>query len=260
MSDVVDYRLEADARAAVITMNRPDVRNALDTEMSDALLEAVRRAEADDRARTVVLTGAGDRAFCAGADLDELLRRSPLTETEGASVRRRRLSALLEGMAKPTIAAMNGHAIGGGLELAIACTFRLAVPKAKLGFGEINLGIIPGNGGTQRTVRLIGLGKTLELVLTGIPVDAVEAHRIGLIQRLVEPDELMPEALALAGHLGAKSRRALAAAKEAVLLAGDVPLAAGLAYENKWFAIVNGAPDKAEGIAAFREKREPEFE
>ncbi|NIR37213.1 MAG: enoyl-CoA hydratase/isomerase family protein, partial [Actinobacteria bacterium] len=108
-------------------------------------------------------------------------------------------------------------------------------------FGEINLGLIPGNGGTQRTVRLVGLGKALELVLTGIPIDAAEAHRIGLVQRVVEPEQLMDEARELAAHLGSKSSRALAAAKEAVLLAGDVPLASGLAFENKWFAIVNGA-------------------
>lgn len=260
MSGVLRYEVDPEARAAIVTLDRPEVRNALNLELYEAILDAAERAAADDAVRSVILTGAGDRAFSAGADMDELLLRSHLTETGAASARRRALTALLEAMPKPTIAAMNGHAIGGGLELAIACTFRLLVPRAKVGFGEINLGLIPGNGGTQRTVRLVGLGKALELVLTGIPIDAAEAHRIGLVQRIVEPDRLMEEALELAAHLGSKSSRALAAAKEAVLLAGDVPLAAGLAFENKWFAIVNGAPDKDEGIAAFKEKREPRFE
>ena len=260
MSDIVAYEVDADSRAAIITMNRPEARNALNLALYEAVLGAAERAAEDDRVRSVILTGAGDRAFSAGADMDELTARSHLTETGDASARRRRVTAVLEGMPKPTIAAMNGHAIGGGLELAIACTFRLLVPRAKVGFGEINLGLIPGNGGTQRTVRLVGLGKTLELVLTGAPIDAAEALRIGLVQWVVEPGDLMTEALTLATLLASKSSRALAAAKEAILLAGDVPLAAGLTFEHKWFAIVNGAPDKAEGIAAFKDKRTPNFE
>jgi enoyl-CoA hydratase len=260
MTEVVRYEVDSTSRIATITMDRPEVRNALNMAMYEGLAVAVERAASDDGVRAVVVTGAGDRAFSAGADMDELMDRSHLTETEGASFVRRQVTARLETMAKPTIAAMNGHAIGGGLEVAIACTFRYVVPRAKLGFGEINLGIIPGNGGTQRAVRLVGLGKALELILTGNPIDAAEAERIGLVHRIVEPQELMSQALGLAAELGGKSRRALAAAKEAVLLAGDVPLAAGLAFENKWFAIVNGSPDKAEGIAAFREKRTPEFE
>ena len=260
MSEVVSYLVNSEARTAVITMDRPEVRNALNLELYDGLLAAAEKAAGDDAVRSVILTGAGDRAFSAGADLDELLARSPLTETGEVSGRRRRLTALLESMPKPTIAAMNGHAVGGGLELAIACTFRLLVPHARVGFGEINLGIIPGNGGTQRTVRLVGVGKTLELVLTGTLIEAAEAHRIGLVQRIVQPQDLMSDALSLATLLGSKARRALTAAKEAVLIAGDVPLMAGLAFENKWFAILTGGPDKVEGIEAFREKRQPEFD
>lgn len=260
MTEVVRYSMEREAGAAVITMDRPSVRNALSMEMYHELSAAVERAAGDDGVRSVIVTGAGDRAFSAGADLDELTERSHLTEVGPLSAIRRQTTARLETMPKPTIAAMNGHAIGGGLELAVACTFRLLVPRGKVGFGEINLGIIPGNGGTQRTVRLIGLARTLELVLTGEPVDAAEAERIGLVHRVVPPEELMAEALALATRLASKSPLAIAAAKDAVLTAGDVSLAAGLALENKWFAIVNGSPDKAEAIAAFREQRTPRFE
>jgi enoyl-CoA hydratase len=260
MSEVVRYELRPDVGAAVITMDRPSVRNALDMQMYRGLAAAVERAAADDAVRSVIVTGAGDRAFSAGADLDELTERTHLTEVGPLSAIRRQTTARLENMPKPTIAAMNGHAIGGGLEIAVACTFRLLVPRAKVGFGEINLGIIPGNGGTQRTVRLIGLARTLQLVLTGEPVEAVEAERMGLVHQVVPPEELMSEALALAERLASKSPLAMAAAKEAVLAAGDVPLAVGLALENKWFAIVNGGPDKAEAINAFREKRTPRFE
>jgi enoyl-CoA hydratase/carnithine racemase len=260
MSEVVRYVVQHEVDAAIITLDRPSVRNALDMQMYRELAAAIERAADDDDVRSVIVTGAGDRAFSAGADLDELTERTHLSEVGPLSALRRQTTARLENMPKPTIAAMNGHAIGGGLEIAVACTFRLLVPQARVGFGEINLGIIPGNGGTQRTVRLVGLARTLELVLTGEPVSAAEAERIGLVHRVVPPEELMSEAFALAARLASKSPLALAAAKEAIVTAGDVPLAAGLALENKWFAIVNGGPDKAEAIAAFREKRTPRFE
>jgi enoyl-CoA hydratase/carnithine racemase len=260
VNEVVSYELHPDASTVVITMHRPEVRNALNLELYEGLAETVERFAGDDAVRTLILTGSGDKAFSAGADFDELLERSHLTETGGTSTIRRGLTALLENMPKPTIAAINGHAVAGGLELAIACTFRLIVPSAKIGFGEINLGLIPGNGGTQRTVRLIGLGRALELVLTGRLIEAAEAEQIGLISRIVKPESLMGEALELATLLGSKSPLAITAAKEALLTAGDVPLTAGLALENKWFAILNGSPHKAEAIQAFREKRAANFE
>ena len=260
MSTATLVRTDVDAgtAVAVVTLDRPEARNALVTELVEQALDAVTRCAADDAVRAVILTGAGDRAFCAGADIDELLRRDHVTESALRSVRRD-LAAALEGIPKPTIAAINGHALGGGLELALACTFRLAVPAAKLGLPEVRLGIIPGNGGTQRLVRLVGVGRAMELVLTGAPIDAERAERIGLVHRVIEPESLMDEARALAGRLADMSARALAAAKESVLLAGDVPLAAGLAHERNWFAVLCGSPDKAEGVDAFRERRPARF-
>jgi enoyl-CoA hydratase len=252
-------RAERDGPVAVITLDREHARNALCAALVEQLLAAVTDAAHDDAVRCVVLTGAGERAFCAGADIDELRRRDHRTESAPGSPRRE-LAALLEAMPKPTIAALNGHALGGGLELAMACTFRLAVPRARLGLPEIRLGIMPGNGGTQRLVRLVGLGRALELVLTGTPIAAAEAERVGLVNRVVEPGALLAEAKALAGALARSSPTALAAAKESVLLAGDVPLAAGLAHERSRFAVLCGSPDKDEGIRAFREGREPRFE
>jgi enoyl-CoA hydratase len=251
-------RTEVGDGVAVVTLDRPEARNALVTELVVQALAEVERCAADDDVRCLILTGAGDRAFCAGADVDELLRRDHRTESALRSPRRE-LAGLLEGMPKPTIAAINGHALGGGLELALACTFRLAVPSARLGLPEVRLGIMPGNGGTQRLVRLVGVGRAMELVLTGEPVDAVAGERIGLVHRVVEPERLMPEARALAAKLAATSSRALAAAKESVLLAADVPLAAGLAHERSWFAILCGSPDKVEGVSAFRERRPARF-
>lgn len=257
---LVRSEFDTEYSATVITLDRPNARNALNSELAKQASQALQDAAGDDRVRSVILTGAGDRAFCAGADIEELLARDQISEVGPESALRHQLTAMLETMPKPSIAAINGHAIGGGLELALACTIRLCVPKAKLGLGEINLGIMPGNGGTQRLTRLIGMGRALEMVLTGQPIDGHHAERIGLVNTVVEPDQLMPRALALAAVFASKSRRALAAAKDAVLMSSDVPLAAGLAYENKWFAILNGAPDKTEGVLAFKEKRTPKFE
>lgn len=251
-------RLEVADGVAVITLDRPAARNALCAELVDQLLAAASAAASDDSVGCVILTGAGDRAFCAGADIDELRRRDHRTESAPGSPRRE-LAALLEGMPKPAIAALNGHALGGGLELAMACTFRLAVPGARLGLPEIRLGIMPGNGGTQRLVRLVGAGRAMEMVLTGAPVTAAEAERIGLVNRVVTPGRLPAEARDLAAALARSAPAALAAAKESVLVAGDVPLAAGLAFERSLFAVLCGSPDKEEGVRAFRERREPRF-
>lgn len=255
---LVGYAVDDTCSAAIVTLNRPTLRNALSTELIEDALAATRRAEDDDRVRSVIVTGAGD-AFAAGADLNELLERDHQTETGARSAQRRELASLLENMSKPTIAALNGHAVGGGLELALACTFRLAAPRAKLALTELSVGILPGNGGTQRLARLVGVGRALEMVLLGEAVDAEKAQTIGLIHRVVPSDLLMEQARALARQLAAKPRRALTAAKEAVLMAWDVPIATGIAYENKWFAILCGSPDKTEGVAAFREKRPPQF-
>lgn len=241
---LVEYDVDVASSCAVITLCRPAQRNALGNQMVSELLTAVQHALDDDAVRSLVLTGAGDRAFCAGADLTELRHRDHLTETGPVSGQRRELSALLESAPKPSIAALNGHAVGGGLELALACTFRIAVPHAKLGLPEVGLGIIPGNGGTQRLGRLVGLGRALEMVLTGVLVDAAYAERIGLVNTMVDSAELLPEAHRWAALLAGKPFRALAAAKETVMMSGDVPITAGLGYENKWFALLCSSPEK----------------
>lgn len=257
--DLVTYTVDQEARAAVVTLNRPDVRNALSTELIERALEQVRRAEQDTAVRSIVLTGAG-HAFAAGADLDELARRDHESETRARSAQRRQLAALLETMDKPTIAAVNGAAVGGGLELAMACTFRIAATGARLALPEVNLGILPGNGGTQRLTRLVGVGHAMRMVLLGEAVDGTRALEIGLVNAAVETSEVLPQALALATRLSGQPPHAMKAAKESVLLAWDVPLDQGISFENKWFAILCGSSEKAEGLRALSEKRSPQFD
>lgn len=255
---LVRYQRDDTCHAAIITLDRPHVRNALTNDLMEQALAAVREAHTDPDLRSIILTGRG-KAFAAGADLHELLERDHRSETSTRSAQRRELAAALENGPKPTIAAINGHAAGGGLELALACTFRLAARSAKVGLPEVNVGIMPGNGGTQRLTRLIGTGRALEMILLGEMVDAVTAHEMGLVNRVVAADALMDEARNLAQRLSTKPRRSLQAAKEAVLMAWDLPASAGISYENKWFAILCGSPDKTEGVAAFREGRNPRF-
>ena len=244
----VRRQLDAESGVVVLTLNRPEARNALNDELIAALLEQVEAAAAAEDVRAMVLTGAGGRAFAAGADLDGLQARDHLTETGPVSGRRRALTRLLETVPKPTIAAMNGHAVGGGLEIALACDIRLVVPEAKVGFPEINLGIIPGNGGTQRAVRAVGEARALELILTGDPITAQRAVEIGLVHRVVPAEGLLDEARSLAVRLAGHPPRAFAAAKEMTRRAFDLPLDAGLSLENKWFAILCGTPEKTEAV------------
>lgn len=247
---LVTYTLEEQGRRAILTIDRAEARNALNDHVVTELLEGATRAAADEAVRVVILTGAGERAFSAGADLDELARRDHLSEVGPVSARRRTLAATLERMPKPTIAAMNGHAVGGGLELALACTFRIAATHAQLGLPEVTLGILPGNGGTQRLARLVGLGRALEMVLTGALIEATEAQRIGLVHQVTPVGEVMEAARALGTRLAALPPGALAAAKETVLAGADLVLDAGLAYENKWFALLCGSPEKQAALSA----------
>ncbi|MDA8185278.1 MAG: enoyl-CoA hydratase/isomerase family protein [Actinomycetota bacterium] len=244
------YEVEADGAWALITIDRAERRNALNNEVVAQLLAGVTRARDDESVRAVILTGAGDRAFCAGADMDELRRRDHMSEVGPLSARRRELASLLERMPKPTIAAVNGHAMGGGLELALACTFRIASERAKLGLPEVTLGILPGNGGTQRLARLVGMGRALEMVLTGTPVEAFDALSMGLVHRVSPHGQVLDEARRLAAQLVALPPRALAAAKESVLASGDLALDAGISLENKWFAILCGSPEKSAALDA----------
>jgi len=244
---------------AIITFNRPEVRNALNYLAIDEALDAATKADADETIRVVIFTGAGDKAFISGADIGELQERNTLTELGERSGRRRVLANLLDTMAKPTIAAINGFAIGGGLEVAMACTLRIAADTAKFGLPEINLGIMPGNGGTQRLPRLVGKGRAMEMILTGGLIDATEAYRIGLVNQVVPLAELIDHTKQLAGKLASKSPLALKIAKDVINTGLDLSLAEGIQYEQKNFAILCGSEDKGEGVAAFLEKRKPAF-
>ncbi|HEX2044499.1 MAG TPA: enoyl-CoA hydratase-related protein [Gaiellaceae bacterium] len=251
-------RVERDGGVATVTVDRPDALNALDLahlrELRDRLAEL---ADAEE-ARVVVLTGAGERAFVAGADIKYMSGLSPLEGREWGGLGHA-TAGLLETMPKPTIAVINGFALGGGCELALACDLRYASTAAKLGQPEINLGILPGWGGTQRLARATSLGFAKELVLTGRTVGAEEAERRGLVNAVYEPDELMPRVQETARLLASKSPIALAWTKEATNLALQGGHASNLAQEAALFALAFSTEDQREGMTAFVEKREPEF-
>jgi enoyl-CoA hydratase len=258
----MDYRFilyEKSEGIATITINRPELRNALTQALMSELGQAVDLAESDEDIRVLILTGAGERAFVAGADINEVSARDTLSELGANSRLRRAVYLRLEHLSKPSIAAVNGYALGGGCELALACTLRVAADSARFGQPEINLGIIPGLGGTQRLSRLVGKGRAMELILTGELIDAQEAFRIGLVNRIVPAANLMEEARALAKILAGKAPLALQAAKDAIDYGADMNLTAALEFENRLFAIVSGSADRAEGIAAFLERRKPEW-
>jgi len=245
---------------AIITFNRPEVRNALNYLAIDEALDAASDADTDDSVRVLILTGAGDKAFVAGADIEELRERNTMTELGERSARRRVLASRLETMSKPTIAAINGFAVGTGLELAMACNIRIASENARFGQPEINLGIMPGNGGTQRLPRLVGEGRAMEMILTGDLIDAQEAYRIGLVNHVVPQTELMPYVKELAAKLAAKPPLAMKLAKNAIHAGLNMSFNDSIEYENKLFAILCGSQDKQEGVAAFLEKRRPNFQ
>ncbi len=239
-------------------MNRPEALNALDSPTLEALHDCLGELADDDDARVVVLTGAGEKAFIAGADI-KYMQGLRVLEARRWGRLGHGCAELLETMAKPTIAAINGFALGGGCELALACDLRYASARAKLGQPEINLGIIPGWGGTQRLARTAGIGVAKELILTGRLVDAEEARRIGLVNGVFEPAELREQVAEVARLLASKSPVALAAAKEACNRALHGERDANLAYEANLFAMLFSSEDQKEGMAAFVEKREPSF-
>jgi enoyl-CoA hydratase len=252
----LSVRLDRDESVAILTVDRTEAFNAFDVDTLLAL--RVRLRELDDDARVVVLTGAGDRAFAAGADI-KYMSGLDVAEAKAWGELGHEVGRLLETMPQPTIAAINGFALGGGCELALACDIRYASSNAKLGQPEINLGIIPGWGGTQRLARVVGIGVAKELILTGRAVDADEAHRRGLVNAVFEPAELMAKTLETARLLASKSPIALAAAKAAVnrALHGDHP--GNLVQEGADFADLFASEDAREGMRAFVEKREPRF-
>ncbi|MGH3058769.1 MAG: enoyl-CoA hydratase-related protein [Gaiellaceae bacterium] len=250
--------LERRDGAAIVTVDRPEAMNALDLEHLEALRDRLAELAADDEARTVVLTGAGEKAFVAGADIKYMQGLDVLGARRWGELGHE-CGNLLETMPKPTVAALNGFALGGGCELALACDLRLASTNARLGQPEINLGVLPGWGGSLRLARATTLGFAKELVLTGRQVGAEEALERGLVNAVHEPGELMEKTLELCRELAAKSPVALAYAKEAVNLALQGDHRANLATEARLFAMLFATEDQQEGMAAFAEKRTPEF-
>ena len=250
--------LERDGAVAVLTVTRPAVLNALNDETIGELEVAVRLLAADDDVRAVVLTGAGDKAFVAGADIRELAVLTPIT-AEALATRGHALCHAIERLGKPVIAAINGYALGGGCELAMACTLRIAADTAKLGQPEIGLGLLPGYGGTQRLPRLVGNGRALEMMLTGSPIDAQEAWRIGLVNRVVPLTELMPRTLELARTIAGQAPVAVRCILAAVREGSGMTLADGCAHEAGLFGLAAATSDWREGTSAFLEKRPPRF-
>lgn len=243
---------------AVITVNRPDKLNALNAQTLDELEDAFKRAFSDESVLAVVLTGAGEKAFVAGADIGEIAELDGMRGKIFA-LRGQRLLSLIENAHKPVIAAVNGYALGGGTEIAMACHIRVASKNAKFGQPEVKLGVIPGYGGTQRLPRLVGKGIALEWILTGDMVDAERAYQVGLVNRVVEPENLLDEAINLAKRICANGPFALRAALEAVNRGLEVSLAEGLRIEADLFGACCATEDKNEGTSAFLQKRKPQF-
>jgi enoyl-CoA hydratase len=250
--------VDRDGRLAVVTINRPNVLNALNTQTLDELRRAALDLGHDDSVRAVIITGAGDKSFVAGADINELAVQTPVSGREHA-LAGQHVFDLIEHLGKPVIAAINGYALGGGCELAMACTLRLAADTAKLGQPEINLGLIPGYGGTQRLARLVGKGKAMEMILTGAPIPALEAERIGLVNRVVPASELMTAAKTLAQALAAQAPVAMRYIINAINHGLEMPFAEGAGLEATLFGLVAATEDMREGTRAFLEKRKPEF-
>lgn len=240
-----------------VTLNRPDVRNAFNQTMIDELLDLLPTIDKDAAVRVLIITGAG-KAFQAGADIAELKTMQPmdiLRWNDGIV----RVNGFLESMRQPVIAAINGPALGGGLELAISCTFRLMVSSAITGLPEVKLGIIPGTGGTQRLPRLIGKGRAAELLLTGDVIDAQEALRVGLVNQVVEAEALMDAAERLAQRIMANAPIAVEMAKDAMEVGKDIPLEQAVQYSQKNCITCFSTRDMQEGMTAFLEKRKAEF-
>jgi enoyl-CoA hydratase len=254
----VSVEIERGGRVATVTVNRPDALNALDLEHAKELRARLEELAGDEDVRVVVLTGAGENAFIAGADI-KYMQALGVLEARRWGELGHACGRLLETMPKPTIAAINGYALGGGLELALACDLRVASSTAKVGQPEINLGILPGWGGSVRLARATTLGYAKELIFTGRTIDATEALERGVVNSVFEPDELMGKTRELCETLVAKSPLALAYAKEAVNLALQGDHRANLEIEARLFSMMFSSEDQSEGMAAFVEKREPEF-
>lgn len=242
----------------ILTINRPDKLNAISNELTSELSSLLAELEKDDKLKVLVVTGAGDKAFVAGADIQELVDRDARLGRR-VSHERQEIFSRIENLPVPVIAAVNGYALGGGLELALACNIRICSEKAQFGAPEVKLGIIPGDGGTQRLPRLVGLGRAMEMILTGDFIDAQEAYRIGLVNKVVPPEELINAAMELAQKVASRPPLAVKYAKEAVNRSQEGDTTSGFALESYLHALTCTTEDKKEGVAAFLEKRKGKF-
>ncbi|MCB9885650.1 MAG: enoyl-CoA hydratase/isomerase family protein [Planctomycetes bacterium] len=258
MTDLQNVLVEREGHLAVVTVNRPSKLNALDNETITELDTAFTALDGDAGVAAIIVTGAGEKAFVAGADITVLAKQGVLDGTANSRHGQRMMSRL-ENCSKPVLAAINGFALGGGLELALACDVRFASNNAKLGLPEVSLGIIPGYGGTQRLARLCGSGAALQLILTGDPVTADEAMRIGLVNGVFEPAELLVKVKAIAQRMVSRGPTALALAKQAVRRGAAMSMDDALALEADLFGMISSTAEMKEGMAAFLEKRKPSW-
>lgn len=240
---------------ALVILNRPAKLNAMSLEMKSELVRALRALDSDPSVRVLVITGAGEKAFAAGADVSELAGRTTVEQWRMGE--RGTPYDAVDALEKPVLAAINGLCLGGGLELALACDIRVASERAELGQTEVNLGLIPGGGASQRLPRLVGLGPALRLALTGDRVDAREALRLGLVDEVVPHGKLLDRCLEIAERIASKSAVAVRLAKAAVRASAQMPLDSGVRYEKAIYALAMGSEDKEEGVRAFSEKRAP---
>ena len=242
----------------LLTINRPDKLNAISSELTSELKELLDEIDNDEELRVLIITGAGEKAFVAGADIKELVDRDAKIGRQ-VSRERQEIFSHIENLQVPVIGAINGYALGGGLELALACSIRVCSEKAQFGAPEVKLGIIPGDGGTQRLPRLVGLGRAMEMILTGDFIDAQEAYRIGLVNKVFPHEELMDGAMELAERLASRPPLAVRYAKEAVNRSQEGDAVSGFALESYLHALACTTEDKKEGVSAFLEKRKGKF-